>query len=757
MAEDQGKDVKRRGIECFVRSGTLVLCALVCCLNSSHAQEDRVEPGHSIGNVSTDGNLVVVELEDGALGKANLFDLVGQTLRFMPDGSQYRADHGPLNWDSNFGSELTGAKVTLHQFTFPFSGKKWDSLFVGATGSISFGPREKDDNPDGPRRPEGGVSIGRFEPLAEAVSTLLDQAPAMCVFFKPRMSGPHYVKELADRVVVTWDTTEPFGNIQDFTWFKTINRFQLVLHRDGLIEMSYKELAAKDAIVGIYPEVSGTEKALATFGAEPHPALPAHLDLRNLKVSIEDGIRLKVTFETRGPALHEGDPAVDGLTYRILFDAQKPSSTSAGAPQTKLTWTGRGIAWHQRPSRYIAFGPGVSRKVVASGNTITLEGMLPSSLRGVDQVSVSAEVAASGNPEPVAKIPPHVVRLSGIRNPEVHLSSLARKDGPLRVAYEAFHYMTLPRPQDLSCTVIKALGDKFDFLAYYSDFRIDNQEAGTPSDGPKAGNVLGTGEGQHDLESYCSKGRFQWGYVQPVYVGANQMQEWPPDGAPVGSDHDITFYLHQLGERSLDGKILPYNYAMSQIGHEMGHRWAAFVSAKVNGQAIQLGPVHWARGLQAPVAFPYQRPTEASAMGGGVWQDNFDGTYTQLDDDYYVPATGYSYLDLYLMGLISAAEVPDFFILQNLVPVGKDANGHPLFKADRTKIKIEDVIAAEGPRLPDVGHSQKKFNTGIVVVVEPGHVPSPELLERANGIRLRWIDYWETTTGHRASMTTNPR
>jgi hypothetical protein len=54
--------------------------------------------------------------------------------------------------------------------------------------------------------------------------------------------------------------------------------------------------------------------------------------------------------------------------------------------------------------------------------------------------------------------------------------------------------------------------------------------------------------------------------------------------------------------------------------------------------------------------------------------------------------------------------------------------------------------------LPDMDHSQKKFNTGIVVVVEHGHLPSTELLERANGIRERWIDYLETTTGHRASM-----
>ena len=144
-------------------------------------------------------------------------------------------------------------------------------------------------------------------------------------------------------------------------------------------------------------------------------------------------------------------------------------------------------------------------------------------------------------------------------------------------------------------------------------------------------------------------------------------------------------------------------------------------------------------------------------MGGGVWQDNFDGTYTQLDDDYYVPATGWSYLDLYLMGLIAPSEVPDFFILRNLAPAGRDGNGRPIFKADRTKVTIQDVIAAEGPRLPDVAHSQRQFNTGMVVVLEHGKTPSKELLERTEGIRLRWMDYWETTTGHRSTMTTNPK
>ena len=109
------------------------------------------------------------------------------------------------------------------------------------------------------------------------------------------------------------------------------------------------------------------------------------------------------------------------------------------------------------------------------------------------------------------------------------------------------------------------------------------------------------------------------------------------------------------------------------------------------------------------------------------------------------------------MGLIAPNEVPDFFILRNLAAVGRDANGHPIFKADRTKVTVQDVIAVAGPRLPDVDHSQKKFNTGMVVVVEHGNAPSKELIERTNGIRLRWMDYWETTTGHRSSMTTNPK
>ncbi|HUJ31216.1 MAG TPA: hypothetical protein VLY23_08050 [Candidatus Acidoferrum sp.] len=746
--------------------GLLILCAVFLAVTAAPAQE-REQPGKSIGKVSVAGNLILMELNEGALGRQNLFDLGHRTLRFTPESGGYRVENVPLSWDANFGDKVEHHEVKLHNFSFPFSGKAWDSFSVGATGSIRFGAENNaaEGGGFGFRMPDqGGVAIGRFDALTEGAANLVNTVPAICVFFKPRMSGDEYAKELEDRVVVTWDVTEPWGNIQDFTWTKTVNRFQAVLHKDGTIEMSYDQLAAKDAIIGIYPLVSGgVEKPLATLTGGKNSSVAANLNIENLKISVVDGLFLKVTFETTGPVLAEGDPGVAGIAYRVYFSAHKPSLQAADAAHADAVWAIHGFAPRNPAnagrSRYFVFGPGVSRRVDASGNTISIQGILPPALRGAARIMISADASAAGSEKPVSQVTARLVGLSGIHNPETHLSSLKPKDGPFQVVYEAFHYYALPSDRDLSCTVIKGLGDKFDFLAYYSDFRVDNQEAGTPSDGPLGavgGAVTGIGATQQGLASYCTAGRFQWQYIQPVYAGSNQAQAQPPKDAPIGTDHDVTFYQKQIAEILQNGKMPPYMYAMSQIGHEMGHRWAAFVSAKVGNETIPLGPTHWARGLQAIVPFPYVRPSEASIMGGGVWQDNFDGTYTQLDDDYYVPATGYSYLDLYLMGLISPAEVPDFFILRNLAPAGEDANGHRIFKADRTKVTIQDVIAAEGERVPGVDKSQRRFNTGMVMVVQHGAKPSRELIERTNGIRKQWIEYFSITTGRRASMMANP-
>ncbi len=747
----------------------ILFVILVIPLATRAQQGDQ--PGHSIGKVSVLGHLILVELNEGTLGHQNLFDLNQRTLRFTPDGSGYRIENLPLQWDADFGDQIKNPNVSLHNFSFPFSGKTFDAISVGVTGSIRFGPAAPpafdSGLPAGFHMPDfGGVSIARFDQLSEGAGNLVNTVPAICVFFKPRMSGDRYVKELDDRVVVTWDLTEPWGNIQDFTWTKTVNQFQAVLHKDGVIEMSYKQLAARDAIIGVYPLVSGGEEnSIATLSGVPNSSAPANLALTNLHVSVVDNLFLKIAFETSGPVLPEGDPGLSGISYRVHFATPKTSANAASADWTVFGFAPR-RANSTRGSRYAAFGPGLSRHVDVSGNTISIQGLLPSSLRGAREISVSAEASQSseGNSEhSVSQIPAQPVALTGLHNPEVHFSSLKPNAGPFPVVYESFHYYALPNNRDLSCSVIKALGDKFDFLVYYSDFRVDNQEAGTPSDGPfgstgPAVHGIGNEQTPQGLASYCTPGRFQWAFVQPVYSGAIQAQEYPPADAPIGDIRDITFYQKQIAEISQDGKMPPYMYAMSQVGHELGHRWGASLAAKVGNETIQLGdPYHWLMGLQSIVPFPYVRPTEASIMGGGVWLDNFDGTYTQLDDNYYVPATGYSYLDLYDMGLISPAEVPDFFLLRNFQPAGMDANGHRIFKADRTKITIQDVIAAEGgPRTPDVDHSQRQFNTGMVIIVQHGQKPSERLINETNGIAAQWMKFFSITTGRRASMTTNP-
>lgn len=145
-------------------------------------------------------------------------------------------------------------------------------------------------------------------------------------------------------------------------------------------------------------------------------------------------------------------------------------------------------------------------------------------------------------------------------------------------------------------------------------------------------------------------------------------------------------------------------------------------------------------------------------MGGGIWRDNFDGTYTQLDDDYYLPAAGWSYLDLYLMGLISPAEVSDFFIVRNLGSRGdrrewaRGFQGRPnegddsggRYRGGPAVTRRRQIAAGVQHRNGDCRSARRKT----------------KLVERAEGIRKQWMDYFSITTGHRAhraSMTANPR
>jgi hypothetical protein len=545
--------------------------------NTEHGGEDvRQVPGRKIGNVTTRGNVIHLELDAGVMADQNLFDLDKRTVRFTPASGGFRAENLPLQWDTATGAQLQGNDVRLTKFAFPFSGRNWDAMTVSATGLITFGGGYND------------LGLGRFVHLRQVGADIVNKIPLIAAFLKQRMNGTRYANELDDRLVITWDTSEPASGQQDVTFTRTPHKYQAVLHRDGRIDLSYQEMTARDAVVGVYTVPAG------------------------------------------------------------------------GATATK----------------------------------------------------------------------------------SIDLSSVKPTDAPKPVVFEAFHHYGLPGSSNMACTVIQALGDRFDFMVWYSDFRVDDQEAGTRSVGDIGQKVTGIGPRMDiglRLQDYCSQGRLQVTWYQPVWVGSVQAQERHPNGNFAG-----------------------YNMAVAQIGHELAHRWSTRSRAIVNGETIELrgphdpwgmsGATHWPQSVHAPVPFPYSRPAEASIMGGANWKDNGDGTFTLLANGTMNPASGYSYLELYLMGFLPASGVPDFFVLRNQRNVGRSPEGNTIVAAEKVRITIQDVIAHNGPRVPSFENSPKAYNTAMVVVTLHGRQPSAAMLSQLEGIGAAWIGYWSKVTGGVSTM-----
>ena len=137
-------------------------------------------------------------------------------------------------------------------------------------------------------------------------------------------------------------------------------------------------------------------------------------------------------------------------------------------------------------------------------------------------------------------------------------------------------------------------------------------------------------------------------------------------------------------------------------------------------------------------------------MGGRYWRDNGDGTFTPLDGYW---GGGHSWLDLYLVGLADASEVPDTFILRNLEPVRAGDQFGP-HTGEQEWVSIEQVIAAEGPRKPPSEQARSVFNAAFVYLLEPGGAPDPDMLRLHAEYRDKVLEHWFHITGGRSRMTT---
>ena len=701
----------------IVISGRYIFALVL--LSGSGAFATHTRPGAVNGVSTTVDNRILVELQPGDTRRANLFDLNGMTLVFTPDGQGgYSRSVQPLAWEEGLGDEINEGEEIALEFPFDFGGQTWTSFHVSKHGALTFG------------RPLAywyDDAANRFDTMGD-IATKFVTDPTISPLFKPGYGGitgtrdplaRQLVAHLPDRVVVTWFASEPHF----YAAFPpdTPDRFQAVLSADGGIRFHYGFVTAGDGVVGLFSHGNDIPRGdlIAAIPDSTNPELPGHLDLVDVDVYETHEDAVIVEFTMRGPVPEPGEGT--RFSYRLAFDGDRPywdpeytrSRSDADFEVRMVLRTG---AEHRVDG---------GRLLEREGNRIVVLGIIPENLRG-KPVSVIAEVACFENPDcrsadfsrtELIELPP--------RSDAVDLS---RSDGRFgRRHSEVFHYRSAPDTVMVACRVIDALGDRFDLFMFHNEFRIDSQENATPA-GPTYGPLPdGIGDDRREVRpAPCGDGRLKKPLSLPV-LSQN-----------LGQDLGINF-----------------------LTHEFVHLWSAYLSFASNREKETLTNgyygIHWRGDLHSPAAFPRNSRAESSVMGGSVWHDNGDGTFTPS-----ASWSGLSWLDLYAMGLADASEVSDTFVLRNLEAIVAGSHNprgetyrRGVYTGDQETVSIDQIIAAEGVRRPGASQSQKDFNLGFVYLLEPGRAPSGHLLDAHAQLREKFVENWFQITGGRSRITTH--
>lgn len=209
--------------------------------------------------------------------------------------------------------------------------------------------------------------------------------------------------------------------------------------------------------------------------------------------------------------------------------------------------------------------------------------------------------------------------------------------------------------------------------------------------------------------------------------------------------------------------ILPGNVGYNDewislvFGQELGHAWLSFVHADQGD-----GPSDLMLG-RAKAHWNFYLHSDGSPIEGHRWTDHGDGSFTAAQLDAYQ----FSDLDLYLMGLLPPEEVKPWFVIEDphdcIDSALPDMECAPIdgfrFKADQYRVKgtrrditIDDVIAAEGPRVPAYPDAPSEFNLAFLLIKRPDETLCEGELAAIDEIIDRSITNWVGQTRGRATL-----
>lgn len=206
---------------------------------------------------------------------------------------------------------------------------------------------------------------------------------------------------------------------------------------------------------------------------------------------------------------------------------------------------------------------------------------------------------------------------------------------------------------------------------------------------------------------------------------------------------------------------LDYNYnsvdtrAAQVMLHEFGHRWLFFSRIREEGSVSRiLNPIsaHPAQYVHMPAAFPVYGANESSVMGGAFFSPLADGRWQAKAAN-----SGYSWMDLYLMGLASPGEVTPWFYLAGTSPALGGAywpEDGVVVSGTKQDVTLQQLIDVEGPLNPPAAFSEKGFRVVFALVTDPGHGPTDAEVAKLDSLRALMARNFSLATGGRGRVMT---
>lgn len=631
------------------------------------------------------------------------FDLQGRTLVFERLGENgFRAHNTPLDWDEDRGTRVTfaggesGHAVVMLGFDFPFFDRTVRTLFVTPNNAIYLEAPAASELRQYGEAELAGDQKGVIAPMLTTRTSRLTPVPEI------------YVRKDSSSAAITWISPDRYS-------------IRATLYASGEIRFSYQNVSTTPS-AGAVVVTSGREAwrsrrteivALADPANDLRqtllPPLTGMFDITNVAVERTGDLDLyAIRIRTSTPIQQSAIPANEYFQFLVRFGEQSIRLKIYGDGRQRYSLPVWGSNWASGAARI----EGNEVVLTFLREHIAYESAVPLvvySYRNATSLDTSAVLNVS-------------LPVSGmtLRSDFSAVNGTVFADRPIAEAFTT-PVLSVYRIWEQLKQADPSLSDgSVDGVAMYQNFYTDIVTyAGAYSTG---GNAQVSGLWQGD------------------------------QNAPFQSRTPALMHMNTIGyghNRTSPG-------ASRVVLHELGHRWLLFASLMENGQRTDvLNPVsaHPAQYVDTRAAFKVYTNTDTSVMGGGYFTDHRDGTFSSGPYGPY----GYSWLDLYLMGLAAAEEVaPMFYISGSSPALGGEYYAPPdrTYTGTRRDFTVQQVIEGTGARRPAFPDTQRNFRVVFVLVSDPDRPVTEQEVLTVNHYRELLETDFRTATNSRGAVST---